>query len=132
RGTTGRIIASERPISPGEHRALLRPAGNVTPSNCGEEVLTMAWMEAGYEYGQEMRQWVSPSLIEANYILSLSQQELQTVIETEMSQNPALELDDRPTCPVCDSVLEGRFCPVCRSEQETPDNPDSLDSMNDF
>lgn len=92
----------------------------------------MAWMEAGYEYGQEMRQWVSPSLIEANYILSLSQQELQQVIEAEMGQNPALELDDRPTCPICESVLEGRFCPVCRTEQETPEDPDSLDSMNDF
>lgn len=92
----------------------------------------MAWMEAGYEYGQEMRQWVSPSLIEANYILSLSQQELQAVIESEMMQNPALELDDRPTCPVCESVLEGRYCPVCRSDQETPENPESLDSMNDF
>lgn len=92
----------------------------------------MAWMEAGYEYGQEMRQWVSPSLIEANYILSLSQQELQAVIEAEMGQNPALELDDRPTCPICGSVLEGRFCPVCRTEQDTPENPDELDSMSDF
>lgn len=92
----------------------------------------MAWMEAGFEYGQEMRQWVSPSLIEANYILSLSQQELQAVIETEMSQNPALELDDRPTCPACDSVLEGRYCPVCRANQDTPTDPESLDSLNDF
>jgi RNA polymerase sigma-54 factor len=92
----------------------------------------MAWMEAGFEYSQEMRQWVSPSLIEANYILSLSQQELQAVIETEMAQNPALELDDRPTCPICESVLEGRFCPVCRSDQETPQDPDSLESMSDF
>lgn len=91
----------------------------------------MAWMETGFEYGQEMRQWVSPSLIEANYILSLSQQELQTVIETEMSQNPALELDDRPTCPVCESVLEGKYCSVCRDSQETPVETESFDSMDD-
>ena len=32
----------------------------------------MSWMETSFEYGQEMRPWVSPSLIEANYILSLS------------------------------------------------------------
>lgn len=92
----------------------------------------MAWMEAGFEYGQEMRQWVSPSLIEANYILSLSQQELQAVIETEMAQNPALELDDRPTCPACESVLEGRFCPVCRETPERQVEPDSYDSMDDY
>ena len=91
----------------------------------------MAWMEAGFEYGQEMRQWVSPSLIEANYILSLSQQELQSVIEAEMAQNPALELDDRPTCPVCDSVLEGRYCTVCRANQENESEPESIDSMDD-
>jgi RNA polymerase sigma-54 factor len=91
----------------------------------------MAWMEAGFEYGQEMRQWVSPSLIEANYILSLSQQELQAVIEAEMAQNPALELDDRPTCPVCESVLEGRYCPVCRENPETPTEVESYDSMDD-
>jgi RNA polymerase sigma-54 factor len=92
----------------------------------------MAWMEAGFEYGQEMRQWVSPSLIEANYILSLSQQELQAVIEAEMAQNPALEMDDRPTCPVCESVLEGRYCSVCRDNQETPENPDSFELMSEF
>jgi RNA polymerase sigma-54 factor len=91
----------------------------------------MAWMEAGFEYGQEMRQWVSPSLIEANYILSLSQQELQTVIEAEMAQNPALELDERPTCPVCESVLEGRYCPVCRANQQKETEIESLDSMDD-
>jgi len=56
-------------------------------------------MEQGFDYSQEMRQWVSPSLIEANYILSLSQQELQAVIEQELLSNPALEIEDRATCP---------------------------------
>jgi RNA polymerase sigma-54 factor len=88
-------------------------------------------MEAGFDFGQEMRPWVSPSLIEANYILSLSQQELQNVIEAEMSQNPALELEDRATCPACDTVLEGSFCPTCRANSDSPEQPDSFDSMDD-
>lgn len=92
----------------------------------------MAWMETGYEMNPEMRAWVSPSLIEANYILSLSQQELQNVIETEMAQNPALELEDRATCPVCDSVLEGTWCPVCRTNHSRDENAhEPLDHMDD-
>jgi len=92
----------------------------------------MAWMETGFEVGQEMRPWVSPSLIEANYILSLSQQELQNVIEAEMAANPALELEDRATCPVCESVLDGTFCPTCMSDQTPPRETESLDSFEDY
>jgi RNA polymerase sigma-54 factor len=92
----------------------------------------MAWMETGFEVGQEMRPWVSPSLIEANYILSLSQQELQNVIEAEMAANPALELEDRSTCPICESVLDGSYCPTCRSDQNAKTQTESLDSFEDF
>ena len=92
----------------------------------------MAWMEAGYETSQEMRPWVSPSLIEANYILSLSQQELQNVIEAEMAANPALELEDHATCPICESVLDGSFCPTCMSDQRLPDAPEPLNALEDY
>lgn len=83
-------------------------------------------MEAGFEFSPEMRQWVSPSLIEANYILSLSQQELQAVIEQELLSNPALELEERSTCPACGTSLEGTWCPTCRTEPRQ-----SLERMND-
>lgn len=73
-------------------------------------------MEAGFQFSPEMRQWVSPSLIEANYILSLSQQELQAVIEQELLSNPALELEERSVCPACSTSLEGSWCPTCRTE----------------
>ncbi|MDQ4045089.1 MAG: RNA polymerase sigma-54 factor, partial [Chloroflexota bacterium] len=73
-------------------------------------------MEAGFELTPEMRQWVSPSLIEANYILSLSQQELQAVIEQELLSNPALELEERSTCPACGTSLDGSWCPTCRAD----------------
>lgn len=91
----------------------------------------MAGMETGFEFNQEMRPWISPSLIEANYILSLSQQELQNVIAAEMAQNPALELEDRPTCPLCETVLEGSWCPTCRANQEASEQAESFDSMDD-
>lgn len=92
----------------------------------------MSWMEAGFEYGQEMRPWVSPSLIEANYILSLSQQELQQVIAAEMEANPALEMDDRQTCPICNSILDGNFCPTCLTHQQSIEATASLESYDDF
>lgn len=77
-------------------------------------------MEQGFDFGQEMRTWVSPSLIEANYILSLSRMELEQVIAAEMEANPALEADDRQTCPLCGSVLDGTFCPTCLVSQRPP------------
>ncbi len=92
----------------------------------------MAWMETGFEVGQEMRPWVSPSLIEANYILSLSQMELQQVIAVEMDENPALEMEDRTTCPVCGSVLDGSVCPTCLTNQAATPPDERFDSFEDY
>ena len=75
-------------------------------------------MEASMDMNSEMRAWISPSLIEANYILSLSRQELQEVIREEMLSNPALEMEDKETCPVCGGVIEGSFCPTCLVSQQ--------------
>ena len=92
----------------------------------------MAWMEQGFDQSQEMRSWISPSLIEANHILSLSQQDLQALIEQEMSQNPALELENRATCPVCMSVLDGSWCSTCQRAVEVQHKDESLDAMDDY
>ncbi len=88
-------------------------------------------MEQGLGYSQEMRQWVSPSLIEANYILSLSQQELQAVIEQELLSNPALEIEERSTCPACGSALDGSWCPTCRIERDRQ-STSSLDGRDEL
>ncbi|MGI9254865.1 MAG: hypothetical protein ACR2J8_14060, partial [Thermomicrobiales bacterium] len=72
-------------------------------------------MEAGYDLSQELRSWISPSLIEANHILSLSRQELQAAVMAEMDANPALEQDELPACSVCGNVLDGIYCPVCHA-----------------
>src|SRR6185503_11977284 len=60
---------------------------------------------------------VSPRLVAANYILELSSQELQQAIATELSDNPALELVETPTCQVCGSELHGSLCPNCIQRQ---------------
>jgi RNA polymerase sigma-54 factor len=75
-------------------------------------------MDVGMDMSAEMRAWVSPSLIEANYILSLSRQELQEVIRDEMLANPALEMEDKEICPLCGGVVDGPFCPVCLTNQQ--------------
>ena len=81
--------------------------------------------------GQEMRPWVSPSLIEANYILSLSRQELQEAIQAELFNNPALEMDEeRDACPLCGGLLEGTFCPTCLVSQRSTD--ETTESYEDF
>lgn len=87
-------------------------------------------MQSGYDLGQDMRPWVSPSLIEANYILSLSRQELEEVISAEMDANPALDVDDRPACAMCGGVLEGTFCPTCLISQQSMNQND--ESFEDF
>lgn len=92
----------------------------------------MAWMEQGFDASQEMRSWISPSLIEANHILSLSQQDLQALIEQEMSQNPALELENRATCPACMTVLDGAWCSTCQCTVEVQRKEQSLDAMDDY
>ena len=86
-------------------------------------------METGFDLSQDMRSWVSPSLIEANHILSLSRQELQTAVQAEMDANPALELEDLPSCPVCGNVLDGSFCPICLVSQRDRGEPERYEDM---
>ena len=72
-------------------------------------------MEFGFEFSQEQKARHLPRLIEANYLLHLSTQELQTVIATELAENPALEVNEEMICPHCGAALEGGFCSTCRS-----------------
>ncbi len=58
-------------------------------------------MEMSHDFTQEMTVRVSPSLIEANHILSLSLAELRQTISGEIHQNPALEVLDFETCRAC-------------------------------
>ncbi len=56
---------------------------------------------------------VTPKQIAANYILQLSSMELQNVINQELDENPALDLDELQVCPLCGNPLAGRVCLNC-------------------
>jgi len=56
---------------------------------------------------------VTPKQIAANYILQLSSMELQDVINQELDENPALDLEEVEVCPLCGNPLTGRVCLTC-------------------
>jgi len=60
---------------------------------------------------QQMK--VTPKQIAANAILQLSSMELQDVINQELEENPALDLDEVQVCPLCGNPLPGRICLTC-------------------
>jgi RNA polymerase sigma-54 factor len=75
-------------------------------------------LDLGQEFTPTQTLKVSPRLVAANYILELSSQELQQQIATELSENPALELVEIPTCRVCGTELQGSICPRCIQRQK--------------
>src|SRR2546429_2924652 len=76
-------------------------------------------LDLGQEFTPSQTLKVSPRLVAANYILELSSQELQQQIATELSENPALELVEIPTCRVCGTELQGSICPRCIQPQKS-------------
>ncbi len=78
----------------------------------------MQSMITGMEQAAEIHQGFSPLLMQANYILSLSQTELEATILDALDENPALELEDCPVCPVCGRRTGGEPCQSCRLRTE--------------
>lgn len=52
-------------------------------------------------------------LIEANQVLALSSAELQSLVQKELEENPALELEEHSFCPTCGCAFQGARCPYC-------------------
>ncbi|HKW78314.1 MAG TPA: RNA polymerase factor sigma-54 [Candidatus Limnocylindria bacterium] len=67
---------------------------------------------------------VTPKQIAANYILQLSSMELQDVINTELQENPALDLEEVQVCPLCGEPLKGRVCLNCFGLAQRPPRGD--------
>src|SRR5438270_10049590 len=94
-------------------------------------------LDLGQEFTPSQTLKVSPRLVAANYILELSSQELQQQIATELSENPALELVEIPTCRVCGTELQGSICPRCIQTQKSgsstygTENNNCYDDMGD-
>lgn len=81
-------------------------------------------MDMIQEVAPQLAMRVSPRLVAANYILEMSSQELQEAIAAEVEENPALEMVEKPGCPVCGGPMKGSICPYCLSQQKGP-TPDS-------
>jgi RNA polymerase sigma-54 factor len=92
----------------------------------------MVAMELDFDLMQEQRQRNLPRLIEANYLLNLSSQELETVIATEIAANPALEVEDRQICPLCGGTIEGGYCVTCLVNQNGTTPQQHTDDGDDY
>jgi len=91
-------------------------------------------VELTQDASAQMGMKVSPRLVAASYILELSSQELQQAIAQEISENPAMELVEKETCPACGGPMQGSICPACLSQQKsTPTGPENdYDSSDDY
>jgi RNA polymerase sigma-54 factor len=69
---------------------------------------------------------VTPKQIAANYILQMSSVELQEAIAQELDENPALEMQELPTCPICGSPIAGNYCTDCMPRKGEADDPARL------
>lgn len=56
---------------------------------------------------------VTPKQIAANAILAMSSVELTEAISSELDENPALEMTEESTCPICGSTITGSHCTEC-------------------
>src|ERR1700682_881268 len=93
-------------------------------------------LDIGQDFSPNTTLKVSPRLVTPNYILELSSQDLQQQIATELSENPALELVEVPTCRVCGTELQGSICPRCIQRQKVgtsssygPESNNAYDDM---
>jgi RNA polymerase sigma-54 factor len=64
---------------------------------------------------------VTPKQIAANYILQMSSVELQEAISQELDENPALEMTELSTCPICGSQITGNYCLECMPRKDGND-----------
>jgi RNA polymerase sigma-54 factor len=70
-------------------------------------------MELLQQESHEMRETVSPRMVQASSILAMSSVDLLQAISHEADENPALEVDEVAVCPRCGDRLEGSICLTC-------------------
>lgn len=66
---------------------------------------------------------VTPKQIAANTILAMSSVELTQAISSELDENPALEMTEESTCPICGSTITGTHCTECLPNGEAGSGP---------
>jgi RNA polymerase sigma-54 factor len=70
---------------------------------------------------------VTPKQIAANAILAMSSVELTEAIAAELDENPALEMLEHSTCPICGATITGSHCTECLPKSAAGSAPESLD-----
>src|SRR5262249_29561994 len=55
----------------------------------------------------------SPQLVAANHILALSSAELQALIQREVAENPAIEMEELRVCQQCSRPIQNGVCVHC-------------------
>ena len=79
-----------------------------------------------------MQAKVTPKQIAANYILQMSSVELQEAIAQELDENPALEMEELPTCAICGRPVVGNYCTECMPRKGEADGDESRLSADDL
>jgi RNA polymerase sigma-54 factor len=89
-------------------------------------------LELSQQIQQVVTVKVTPKQIAANYILQMSAVQLQEAIAQELDENPALEMNELPTCPICGSSVAGAYCTDCmprKAEGDDGSRPISADDL---
>ncbi len=55
-----------------------------------------------------------PKLVVLSGLLELASADLERAIQTELAENPALEVVEARSCEICGAILSGPSCPLCR------------------
>jgi RNA polymerase sigma-54 factor len=79
-----------------------------------------------------MQAKVTPKQIAANYILQMSSVELQEAIAQELDENPALEMEELPNCPICGRPVVGNYCTECMPRKNNTDGDELRLSPDDL
>jgi RNA polymerase sigma-54 factor len=75
---------------------------------------------------------VTPKQIAANYILQMSSVELHEAIAQELDENPALEMQELPSCPICGNPVVGNYCTECMPRRNDADGEEIRLSTDDL
>jgi RNA polymerase sigma-54 factor len=74
---------------------------------------------------------ISAKLITSLKILQLSSEELSQTISQEMTDNPALEIEEQALCPICGAPLQDGACSECHPMAQLSTASDSDEDTSD-
>jgi RNA polymerase sigma-54 factor len=85
-------------------------------------------IELNQQLQQTLQVRVTPKQIAANAILAMSSVQLTEAIAAELDDNPALEMIEESTCPICGSYITGTHCTECLPKGAAGSAPESTDA----